>query len=104
MMESCGKENPYELESFQKKELSPEQQQEYNDKMEKLTSWKPWDDEFWLQKFEEKNFSEQIENAQEPLCGEQNPYKFNTWEKSQEEKTPSKNLFSQVKKFFNFFS
>jgi len=103
-MESCNKENPYELGKFQKIELSAEQQQEYNDKMEKLASWKPWDDEFWLQKFEEKSFSEQIENAQEPLCDEENPYKFNTWEKSQEEKTPSKNLFSQVKKFFNFFS
>lgn len=103
-MESCNKENPYELKSFQETELSAEQQQEYNNKMEELSSWKPWDDEFWLQKYEEENFSKQIEDAQEPLCDEQNPYGLKTWEESQEEKTPSKNLFSQVKKFFNFFN
>ncbi len=106
-MENCNN-NPYNLEKYdessEKNELTPIQQELYNEKMEQLKQdSQSAQEKYSLQNFDENSLEQQIDNVQSEACNQENPHWLENWnEIKKEENNSSKNFFSQVKRFFNF--
>lgn len=108
-MENCNN-NPYNLEAYdensEKNELTPAQQKLYNEKMDQLKQdSQAAQEKYSLQDFDENSLEQQIDNVQSEVCNPENPYWLeNLAEIKKEENKSSKNFFSQVKNFFNFYT